>query len=79
MEESVDLPDIAGDDAIGPGEFKLGQEGYDSWYATWEQTVYLGESVWNLEGVIPEKIYLGRSPEIGAAHEQDYTFLDGEP
>ncbi len=71
IEESVDLPDISGQDAIGPGEFRPGQDGYDSWYATWEQTIYLGESVWNLEGVTPEKIYLGQAPEIGAAHEDD--------
>lgn len=75
----MDLPDIAGQDAIGPGEFKPGQEGFDSWYATWEQTVYLGKGVWDPEGVIPEKIYLGQTPAIGPIHEPDYTSLDGQP
>nr|VFK50894.1 MAG: hypothetical protein BECKTC1821D_GA0114238_11232 [Candidatus Kentron sp. TC] len=76
MIDAVDLPDI-GQDAIGPGEFRPGQEGYDRWYATWEQTVYLGKGVWDPEGVAPEKIYLGQTPAIGAGHEPDYERIDG--
>ena len=37
--------------AMGPGHFQTGDLGYESWYVTWEQTIYLGESRWHTDGL----------------------------
>lgn len=55
-----------------PGQFKPGADGYESWVVTWDQTFYLGLSVWDGQGVIPAKVLFGWAPRIGAAHESDY-------
>lgn len=55
-----------------PGEFRPGNHGYESWIVAWEQTLYLGDSVWT-GGVRPETVYLGITPNIGAGHEGDYV------
>ncbi|MCG7868196.1 MAG: hypothetical protein JAY74_17755 [Candidatus Thiodiazotropha taylori] len=68
------LEELAGDpEAItaGPGEFKPGAEGYESWYVNWEQNVYIGESMWE-GGIVPHTVKLGWSPDVGIGHADDY-------
>lgn len=55
----------------GPGEFKPGAEGYESWYVNWEQNVYLGDSMWE-GGIMPHIVKLGWSPDVGTGHADDY-------
>lgn len=57
---------------LHPGEFKPGKAGFESWCVTWEQTLYLGDSAWDDSGIVPQTVYLGIAPEIGAEHEADY-------
>ncbi len=41
-----------------PGKFSEDTDkSYDSWVVTWEQTVYLGESLWTIEGSTPQDVY----------------------
>lgn len=53
-------------------------DAYDVWVVEWEHEFQLGESIWDGVGVIPETVYIGYTPRIGAAFEEDYTILDGE-
>jgi len=60
-----------------PGNFRKDtNSGYDSWVVSWEQTVYLGESVWTADGITPQKVYLAHAPgrEVPAAQEHDKVF-----
>ena len=46
-----------------PGNFRKDMNsGYDSWVVSWEQTVYLGESVWTAEGVTPQQVHFAYAP-----------------
>ncbi|UDQ97806.1 hypothetical protein AAEX28_12500 [Lentisphaerota bacterium WC36G] len=38
----------------------------------WTQTIYLGESVWDSDGIIPEEVMISFVPEIGEAHKEGY-------
>jgi len=38
----------------------------------WNQTLRLGDSVWDGNGVVPTEIWLGIAPEIGIPHIDDY-------
>jgi hypothetical protein len=42
-----------------PGAFRPGKDGYESWCITWEQTLYLGASVWAADGVPPTDVFVG--------------------
>ena len=44
---------------------------------TWEQTIAL--EPWPEPQPITPELYLGQSPLIGAAHEDDYTLIGGAP
>ena len=58
-----------------PGAVKEGSDevpGFESWVVEFNQTLYLGESVWKPEGVTPSRVYIGISPEIGIDHEPEY-------
>ena len=57
---------------LNPGEFKPGKAGFESWCVIWEQTIYLGESEWDDNGVVPEIVMLGIAPDIGIGHDPDY-------
>ena len=36
---------------MGPGKIQAGEQGYDSWYVTWEQSITLGDAIWtNTDG-----------------------------
>jgi len=50
---------------LGKGEFKPGKHGYESWYVSWDQAVYLTESVFSSDGFVPEQIFIGRHPDVG--------------
>ena len=56
----------------GPGDFNPADNGFESWYVSWEQTIYLGDSVWDASGIVPSEIYVGLSPDIGNGHIDDY-------
>lgn len=48
---------------VYPGSFRKDtQQGYDSRVVTWNQTLYLGESMWNADGITPQEIYLAYAP-----------------
>lgn len=46
-----------------PGEIKPGKAGYEHWYVSWDQQVYLGDSVWAFDGETPTEIWVGWAPE----------------
>jgi len=48
------------------------RDNFETWRVEWVQLAMLGVSEWKNEGVVPEVVYLGRSPDIGAAHVDDY-------
>ena len=52
--------------------FRQAEDAYESWSVKWTHMAYLGTSVWDDEGVIPEHVYLGFAPGIGTGHEADY-------
>jgi|GEM_PF-982893 len=46
-----------------PGNFRKDMNsGYDSWVVSWEQTVYLGESIWTAEGITPQQVSFAHAP-----------------
>lgn len=56
----------------GPGKFDPEKNGYESWFVSWDQTFYLGDSVWAPSGIVPSTVYLGQSPLIGTGNEDQY-------
>ncbi len=60
-------------------DFKPAKDGYEEWRVEFEFNAYLGESVWDDEGIVPQTVYLSYSPLIGAAHEADYEEVTDEP
>lgn len=57
-----------------PSKFKLGKGGFESWVATWRQTVAVGDT-WQSKSLVPETILLGQAPNIGPGHEDHYEVL----
>lgn len=55
-----------------PNPFKPGLDRYAAWTVEWVQGVFLGESAWTNDGVIPEHVYFSFSPDIGEGHTSDY-------
>lgn len=46
-----------------PGNFRKDtNSGYDSWVVSWEQTVYLGESIWTADGITPQQVLFAYAP-----------------
>lgn len=60
-----------------PGAFKPDDKGFESWVVTWEQTIHLGD-VWEGVDFLPTDVYLGESPNIGAAHKDKYEKITDE-
>lgn len=56
----------------GMESFRQAEDSYESWSVKWTHTAFLGTSIWDAEGVIPEHVYLGFPPNIGPGHEDDY-------
>ena len=47
---------------VFPGNFhKDTNGGYESWVVSWQQTVYLGESMWSAEGIAPQQVLIARA------------------
>jgi hypothetical protein len=59
-----------------PGQFTPGVNGFDSWRVSWEQMVFLGDSLWAPTATAPAFFY-AFAPKTGAAHEYDYVMLNG--
>lgn len=57
---------------LGPGKFDPEATGYDSWFVSWDQTLYLGESIWKPGGIIPTEVWWNWSPEIGSDFVDSY-------
>ncbi|QAU22884.1 hypothetical protein EO087_01855 [Dyella sp. M7H15-1] len=53
-------------------EFKPGLDRYAVWTVEWVQWVFLGESAWDNDGVIPEHVYFSFAPDVGEAHRESY-------
>jgi len=64
--------------SVGSDGFSPELDAYDIWLVEWEHEFHLGESVWDGEGITPDKIFLGYSPEIGIPHEDDYSEIETE-
>lgn len=64
---------------LGPGKFDPEKNGYESWFVSWDQTVFLGTDVWLGTGSVPTDIYLGFSPEIGFGYEDKYDVVTELP
>lgn len=60
---------------------KADGKGVALYAVSWQQTVNLGESVWDGEadGVVPDEIYIGLAPEIGKNHKDDYRLVEALP
>jgi hypothetical protein len=71
----VDFPEGV---EVGPGEFRPGKKGFDSWCVSWEQTVYLGDDVW-AGGTTPGRVFVGVAPFSGEPHIDKYVEVDHEP
>lgn len=52
-----------------------GHPGVSLWSISWQQTLRLGQDVFETDGTMPTKIYFGWAPKIGAAHEADYKLV----
>lgn len=64
---------------LGAGKFDPEKNGYESFFVSWEQTLYLGTSVWDATGIQPTEVWWGWSPEIGIPHVADYIRVDEIP
>jgi hypothetical protein len=58
-----------------PDDFDPELDQYECWRVEWQQLIYLGDTVWNDEGVTPSRVFAGVSPDIGAGNEPAYTEL----
>jgi hypothetical protein len=57
---------------LGPGKFDPEKNGFDSWYVSWDQTLYLGDSIWDSTGIMPTEILWSELPLIGTGNEDHY-------
>ncbi|MBA1446579.1 MAG: hypothetical protein M3H12_08870 [Chromatiales bacterium] len=73
LEGSIDDPVSL---SMGPGQFKPGAHGYESWYVNWEQTIYLGDSPWDTEGIVPATVMLGIAPDNGIENKDKYFQIE---
>ena len=61
-----------------PDAFSPDTHAYQVWQIHWSQSLRMGQSVWEGEGIAPSQIWLGQSPDIGADHEPQYNNLVSE-
>lgn len=73
LHEAVERPS---DLSAFPGVFKPDAKGFESWVVAWEQVIHLGE-VWQDVDFLPQEVFLGLAPDIGAAHQDKYEKIDG--
>jgi hypothetical protein len=62
---------------IGPDAFDPEFDKFVVWAVEWDQQIDLGQSFWTGEGVVPEQVMIGYSPDIGPGQETDYIEIDG--
>jgi len=62
--------------SAGPGEFNQGKNGYESWYVTWDQTVYVGDSVWDGAALPKLTIFSAPAPDVGASNVANYDVIN---
>jgi hypothetical protein len=60
---------------MGPGKFDPEATGYESWFVSWDQTLWLDTSIWDTTEIIPTEVYWSWSPDIGIPHEDDYELV----
>lgn len=48
--------------------------GFDSWVVSWQQEFHLGDVVLG-DDWLPEQVFIGEAPNIGADHKDDYQEL----
>lgn len=53
-------------------QFHENLDQYQVWRVEWQQSVSLGESVWDAAGAAPTHVFVGFAPDIGAGHAADY-------
>ena len=58
-----------------PDAFAPDTNAYQVWQIHWSQSLRIGQSVWDGEGIVPSQIWLGQSPDIGVNHEPQYDNL----
>jgi len=62
-----------------PALFNPGKEGDEVWQVSWEQSMDVGTSIWAPSGTTPSTVFLGRSPDVGTGHEDDYEQIFPPP
>lgn len=58
--------------SIAPSDFDPELDNFEVWAVEWQQTVHIGQSVWDEGGVPPAHVLASWAPEVGPAHEGDY-------
>jgi hypothetical protein len=58
--------------SLGPGKFDPEKNGFDSWFVSWDQTLYLGADIWDSSGIIPSEVWWSWDPEIGIPFVDSY-------
>ncbi|WP_212722834.1 hypothetical protein [Zooshikella ganghwensis] len=58
-----------------PALFNPDTEGYESWEVTWQQSFYIGESLWEDEGETPKTVLASHVPYTGKTYEPRYKPL----
>lgn len=51
----------------GPGGISEGPHGFEAWYVTWEQMLYLGDDIWDGEAPTIDTVHIGAR---GDDHEE---------
>lgn len=59
--------------SIAPSDFDPELDRFETWSVEWQQTVHIGESIWNDDGTPPTQVLAAWSPDIGPTHEAEYT------
>lgn len=68
----VDLIERPAELAAYPGMFKPDDKGFESWVASWKQTIHLGRPEVPPD-YLPTEVFMGEYPAVGADHADDYT------
>lgn len=58
-------------------DFNPALDRYEVWRVDWEQTLYLGHSVFDTT-FLPSTVWLGLAPDIGEGHQADYVKVAGD-
>lgn len=54
---------------------EVDKNGVMLWAVTWQQSLTLGDSIFNEDGTLPTTLYVGYDPAIGADNEAEYEAL----